>query len=199
MFRLVCVAQAAGTALLKSFNPCDLLMMEANTDQQPLPPRYHRELDKCPSSYRQLLSHYSPDLRLVRVLERGATLIKAQHLRACSTELSNRFFLSFSSHTVKFDDCMGNEEVGFESSDPVFGVTADGSVFAKAGGSSLDQPALFKVTARGPHTHVWQTVVQVALTEPPSSTQVSSRAVIHMKVRVTIYFDRFIFYLFLFF
>lgn len=70
---------------------------------------------------------------------------------------------------MKFDDCMGNEEVAFESSDPVFSVRADGSVFAKAGGASLDEPAQFKVTARGPHTHVWQTVVQVALTEPASS------------------------------
>lgn len=88
--------------------------------------------------------------------------------------LANRFCLSFSSHTVKFDDCMGNEEVAFESSDPVFAVRADGSVFAKASGSIPDEPALFKVTARGPHTHTWQTVVQVALTEP-SSPQVSPR------------------------
>lgn len=89
-------------------------------------------------------------------------------LKYSVARLSDRFFLSVASHTVKFDDCMGNQEVAFESSDPVFSVRADGSVFAKAGGGSLDQPARFKVTARGPRTHVWQTVVQVALTEPPS-------------------------------
>lgn len=90
-------------------------------------------------------------------------------LKYSAARLSNRFFLSFPSHTVKFDDCTGNEGVAFESSDPVFSVRPDGSVFAKASGASLDEAAQFKVTARGPHTHVWQTVVQVALTEPPSS------------------------------
>lgn len=118
--------------------------------------------------------------------------------------LSDRFFLSFASHTVKFDDCMGNEEVALESSDPVFSVRADGSVFAKASRASLlDVPAQFKVTARGPHTHVWQTVVQVALTEPPSS-QVSQThprehtnhtfGVIYTEVRVAMYFDRLYYY-----
>lgn len=93
----------------------------------------------------------------------------AAKLKYSAARLPNRSFLSFPSHTVKFDDCMGNQEVALESSDPVFSVRPDGSVFAKAGEASLDEPAQFKVTARGPHTHVWQTVVQVALIEPPSS------------------------------
>lgn len=124
--------------------------------------------------------------------------------------LSNRSLLSFPSHAVKFDDCVGNEEVAFESSDPVFSVRADGSVFAKAGGASLDEPAQFKVTARGPHTHVWQTVVQVALTEPPSS-QVSQNTSPRARTRkshsdfnmhhtrVPIYFDRFYYFIFFLF
>lgn len=79
--------------------------------------------------------------------------------------------LSILLSTVKFDDCMGNEEVAFQSSDPIFSVRTDGSVFAKVGGASLDEPVQFKVTAHGPHTHVWQTVVRVALSDPPSSQQ----------------------------
>ncbi|AWP10259.1 putative cadherin-4-like, partial [Scophthalmus maximus] len=71
---------------------------------------------------------------------------------------------------VKFDDCAGNEAVVFRSSDPVFGVRADGSVFARAeGAAGLDEPVQFKVTASGPRTRTaWETEVQLALIDPPS-------------------------------
>lgn len=73
--------------------------------------------------------------------------------------------------TVKFDDCMGNEAVVFQSSDPNFSVQTDGSIFAKEEGASLDEPVQFKLTANGPHKHVWMTVLQLALIEPPSLQQ----------------------------
>lgn len=73
--------------------------------------------------------------------------------------------------TVKFDDCMGNEAVVFQSSDPIFSVRTDGSIFAKEEGASLDEPVQFKLTANGPHKHVWTTVIQLALIEPPSLQQ----------------------------
>ncbi|XP_029912574.1 cadherin-4-like [Myripristis murdjan] len=73
-----------------------------------------------------------------------------------------------SSQKVKFDDCMGNEEVLFQTSDPNFSVQADGSIFARGQGASVDEPVQFKVTASGPSTHVWETVVQLALIDPPS-------------------------------
>ncbi|XP_047450376.1 cadherin-4-like isoform X2 [Mugil cephalus] len=72
---------------------------------------------------------------------------------------------------VKFDDCMGNEDVAFQSSDPIFGVRTDGSIFAQVEGASLDEPVQFTLTANGPHTHVWETVVQLALADLPSPQQ----------------------------
>ncbi len=66
---------------------------------------------------------------------------------------------------------MGNEAVVFQSSDPVFSVRTDGSIFAKGEGASLDEPVQFKLTANGPHTHVWETVVQLALIDPTSPQQ----------------------------
>lgn len=73
--------------------------------------------------------------------------------------------------TVKFDDCMGNEDVVFKSSDPIFSVRTDGSIFAQGEGASLDEPVQFKLTASGPHTHVWETVLQLALMDPPFPQQ----------------------------
>lgn len=78
------------------------------------------------------------------------------------------FVLSLLSSTVKFDDCMGNEEVVFESSEPGFGVRTDGSIFAQGEPTALEEPVQFKLTASGPHTHVWKTVIQLALIDPPS-------------------------------
>lgn len=75
--------------------------------------------------------------------------------------------LSILLSTVKFDDCMGNKAVVFQSSDPLFSVRTDGSIYAKGEGARLDEPVQFKLTANGPHTHVWETVVQLALIEPP--------------------------------
>ncbi|XP_077942446.1 cadherin-4-like isoform X2 [Gasterosteus aculeatus] len=69
---------------------------------------------------------------------------------------------------VEFDDCAGNDAVVFRSSDPNFGARADGSIFARAEGAGLDRPVQFKLTASGPHTGSWETVVQLALIEPPS-------------------------------
>lgn len=66
---------------------------------------------------------------------------------------------------------MGNEAVVFQSSDPIFSVRTDGSIFAQGEGASLDEPVQFKLTASGPHTHVWETVVQLALIDPPSPQQ----------------------------
>lgn len=63
---------------------------------------------------------------------------------------------------------MGNEEVVFESSNPRFGVRTDGSIFATGEGDTLAEPVQFKVTASGPHTHVWKTVIQLAPIDPPS-------------------------------
>ncbi|XP_056130216.1 cadherin-4-like [Lampris incognitus] len=76
-----------------------------------------------------------------------------------------------SSQKVKFDDCMGNDGVVFESTDPSFSVRPDGSVFAKRYRATLEEPVQFKLTASGPHTHVWETVVQLALTDPLTSQQ----------------------------
>lgn len=72
---------------------------------------------------------------------------------------------------MKFDDCMGNEAVVFQSSDPVFSVRTDGSIFAKGEGASLDEPVQFKVTAHGSHRNVWDTVVQLAPTDLFSAGQ----------------------------
>ena len=72
---------------------------------------------------------------------------------------------------VKFDDCMGNDAVVFQSSDPIFSVRTDGSVFVQAEGASLDEPVQFKLTASGPHTHAWETVVQLAMIDLPSTEQ----------------------------
>ncbi|KAA8590846.1 hypothetical protein FQN60_001789, partial [Etheostoma spectabile] len=72
---------------------------------------------------------------------------------------------------VTFNDCMGNEAVVFQSSDPFFSVQTDGSIFAQGEGASLDKPVQFKLTASGPHTHVWETVVQLALIDSPSPQQ----------------------------
>ncbi|KAI4824123.1 hypothetical protein KUCAC02_012666 [Chaenocephalus aceratus] len=67
---------------------------------------------------------------------------------------------------VKFDDCMGNEAVVFRSSDPIFSVRTDGSIYAQEEGASLDEPVQFKLTAGGPTTRVWETVIQLALIDP---------------------------------
>lgn len=56
------------------------------------------------------------------------------------------------------------------SSHPLFGVRTDGSIFA-AGEASLDEPVQFKLTAEGPRAHVWETVVQLALIDPPPAPQ----------------------------
>uniref|UniRef100_A0A3B5LW48 Cadherin-4 n=1 Tax=Xiphophorus couchianus TaxID=32473 RepID=A0A3B5LW48_9TELE len=60
--------------------------------------------------------------------------------------------------------------------DPVFNVRTDGSIFAKGQGASLDETVQFKVTARGPHTNVWETVVQLTLIDLSSSGQNENEA-----------------------
>lgn len=60
--------------------------------------------------------------------------------------------------------------MALRSSDPLFGVRADGSIFA-AGEASLDEPVQLKVTAKGPRGRVWETVVQLALIDPPPAPQ----------------------------
>ncbi|CAL8367566.1 unnamed protein product [Lota lota] len=69
---------------------------------------------------------------------------------------------------LKFDDCMGNEGLTFQSSEPAFGVRTDGSIFTRQDKTSLVEPVQFKLTASGPNTHVWETVVQLALIDPPT-------------------------------
>ncbi|KAM9751278.1 cadherin-4-like [Menidia menidia] len=76
-----------------------------------------------------------------------------------------------SSQKVKFDDCMGNEAVVIRSSDPVFGVRSDGSIFVQAEGASLDEPVQLKLTASGPHMQAWETVVQLAAIDLPLNGQ----------------------------
>ncbi|KAM8830553.1 cadherin-4-like isoform 1-T1 [Synchiropus picturatus] len=76
-----------------------------------------------------------------------------------------------SSQKVRFDDCMGNEDVTFKSSNPDFSVRRDGSIFAQGDGAMLGEPVQFKVVASGPHTHVWETVVQLAVIDQPSPQQ----------------------------
>lgn len=71
---------------------------------------------------------------------------------------------------VNFDDCAGNEAVVLRSSDPLFGVRRDGSIFA-AEEASLDEPVRFKVTAEGPRAPAWETVVQLAPADPPPVPQ----------------------------
>lgn len=66
---------------------------------------------------------------------------------------------------------MGNEAVIFQSSDPNFSVRTDGSVVAQGELTSLDNPVQFTLTASGPHKQVWETVVQLAVSDPPSSQQ----------------------------
>lgn len=70
--------------------------------------------------------------------------------------------------TVKFDDCVGNDGVVFQSSDPVFSVRTDGSIFAQKEVASLLEPVQFKVAARGQHEKVWETVIQLAVIDLPS-------------------------------
>lgn len=74
---------------------------------------------------------------------------------------------------VTFEDCAGNEAVVLHSSDPRFGVRADGSIFA-AGEANLEEPVQFKLTAEGPRAHVWETVVQLALIDPPPAPQMEN-------------------------
>lgn len=73
--------------------------------------------------------------------------------------------------TVKFDDCVGNNSVVFQSSDPVFGVRTDGSIFAQEEVASLHEPVQFKVTASGPQAEVWETVIQLTATDLTSLGQ----------------------------
>lgn len=77
---------------------------------------------------------------------------------------------------MRFEDCGGNEAVVFQSSDPDFGVRRDGSVFAQVDGASLQEPVQFKLTAHGPGTRTWETVVQLALVDPPSPQQSENEA-----------------------
>ncbi|XP_077586878.1 cadherin-4-like [Stigmatopora nigra] len=72
---------------------------------------------------------------------------------------------------VKFDDCVGNTAVVFKSSDPNFNVSPDGSIFAEGTGASMDEPVQFKLTARGPYSQVWKTMIQLALIDPASHKQ----------------------------
>lgn len=152
-------------------------MMQSHVEMQQLLPRYNKAV------YKQSLSRLPECTACVR----ARVLECKQHFRRAFINSSapasihgsqpSPFIvrsiktLTILLSTVKFDDCMGNEEVAFQSSDPIFSVQADGSVFARVGGASLDEPVQFKVTAHGPHTHVWQTVVRVALSDPPSSQQ----------------------------
>ncbi|XP_037539771.1 cadherin-4 [Nematolebias whitei] len=69
---------------------------------------------------------------------------------------------------VKFDDCVGNDGVVFQSSDPAFSVRTDGSIFAQKEVASLIEPVQFKVAARGQHAKVWETVIQLAVIDLPS-------------------------------
>lgn len=58
----------------------------------------------------------------------------------------------------------------FASSNPSFGVRADGSVYARreVSGQSLSGPVQFRVTARdAPNTQAWETTVKLALAEQP--------------------------------
>lgn len=71
---------------------------------------------------------------------------------------------------MTFEDCAGNEAVVLHSSDPLFGVRTDGSIYA-AEDANLDEPVQFKLTAEGPRAHVWETVVQLALVDPPPAPQ----------------------------
>lgn len=66
---------------------------------------------------------------------------------------------------MKFDDCAGNDGVVFQSSDPVFSVRTDGSIFAQEEVVSLHEPVQFKVTASGPQAEVWETVIQLTATD----------------------------------
>ncbi|XP_037101585.1 cadherin-4-like [Syngnathus acus] len=76
-----------------------------------------------------------------------------------------------SSQKVKFDDCAGNKAVIFESGDPNFSVRTDGSIFAQGDGAAMDEPVQFKLTASGPHSHVWKTVIQLAPIDAASPQQ----------------------------
>lgn len=71
---------------------------------------------------------------------------------------------------VKFDDCAGNVAVALRSADPLFGVRTDGSIFA-TGEANLDEPVQFKLTAQDSRARVWETVVQLALIDPPPAPQ----------------------------
>lgn len=74
------------------------------------------------------------------------------------------------------------------TSDPLFGVRTDGSIFA-AGEANLDAPVQFKLTAEGPHAHVWETVVQLALIDPPPAPQKENEVscVLHRRAHRQIY------------
>uniref|UniRef100_W5M867 Cadherin-4 n=1 Tax=Lepisosteus oculatus TaxID=7918 RepID=W5M867_LEPOC len=65
---------------------------------------------------------------------------------------------------VKFDDCQGNQRVGFESSDPNFSVRTDGSIYTEHEVAGLSEPVQFMVTAkRPPNMQIWETTVKLAL------------------------------------
>lgn len=89
---------------------------------------------------------------------------------------------------VTFNDCGGKEAVVLRTSDPLFGVRTDGSIFA-AGEANLDAPVQFKLTAEGPHAHVWETVVQLALIDPPPAPQKENEVscVLHRRAHRQIY------------
>lgn len=89
---------------------------------------------------------------------------------------------------VTFNDCAGNEAVVLRSSDPLFGVQTDGSIFAVEE-ANLDEPVQFKLTAEGPRAHVWETVVQLALVDPPPAPQKENEVsgILHTRAHGHIY------------
>lgn len=93
-------------------------------------------------------------------------------------------FSLFLPSLVNFDDCAGNEAVVLRSSDPLFGVRPDGSIFA-TGEASLDEPVQFKVTAEGPRALSWETVVQLAPVDPPPVPQEENEVsyIVHARAR----------------
>ncbi|KAM9431323.1 cadherin-4-like isoform 2-T2 [Salvelinus alpinus] len=79
-----------------------------------------------------------------------------------SVLISRNVLQSQSIIKVRFDDCMENEGVVFQSGDARFSVGTDGSIYTQREVAGLSGPVQFTVTASGPHTHVWETTVKLA-------------------------------------
>uniref|UniRef100_A0A8C6UQA6 Cadherin-4 n=1 Tax=Neogobius melanostomus TaxID=47308 RepID=A0A8C6UQA6_9GOBI len=65
-------------------------------------------------------------------------------------------------------DIVNLNSVDFQSGDPRFTVLLDGAIYVREDVTILDKPVQFTISAHGPNSQVWKTVVQLSANAPPS-------------------------------